>query len=188
MRLPLRSLLNPGSQSRDFFLGKRFALRPQRRHARRGIRRRNTFDDFARRRISRHHRNVRSTRLLRAILGIETQPDHALRFVRSMTHKAPVGKYRTNVTRKVHRRLGSGERPSKEKDSATNAHANQFIECQPCGTDDRFSRLFSAARRVPRHPSRSNHFAAFRCIFSYSGFHSTLIICPGAIKHTRPLP
>ena len=36
--------------------------------------------------------------------------------------------------------------------------------------------------------SCSSHLAAFFCIFTYSGFHKTEIMCPGAMKQTRPLP
>ena len=39
-----------------------------------------------------------------------------------------------------------------------------------------------------RYDSRNSHFAAFLCIFSYSGFHNTLIMWPGAMKQTRPFP
>jgi hypothetical protein len=51
---------------------------------------------------------------------------------------------------------------------------------------------FESSRLVPT-PSWSqvscrSHFAALRCIFSYSGFHSTLIMWPGAMKQTRPMP
>jgi hypothetical protein len=38
------------------------------------------------------------------------------------------------------------------------------------------------------HVSRRSHLTAFFCIFSYSGFHITVMAWPGAMKQTRPLP
>jgi len=56
-----------------------------------------------------------------------------------------------------------------------------------CGDWRRRLEIYTWDPGIPQ-VSRSSHFAAFFCIFSYSGFHSTLIMWPGAMKQTRPLP